>query len=78
LSFVIDSNISFEDLIQSIKDTSMVIDVDIFDMYQGEHLPINKKSLACRLSIVSSCGATMTSDDIGIVMNDAISRAQSV
>jgi phenylalanyl-tRNA synthetase beta subunit len=48
---VIDRDQSFEELLHHIQQTQNVNDISIFDIYQGEHLPADKKSVALTISI---------------------------
>jgi phenylalanyl-tRNA synthetase beta chain len=56
LAFVVDQTISAQSLVDSIKHAGgqLLSEVSIFDVYQGEHIPANKKSLAFRLNFLSS------------------------
>lgn len=56
LAFVVDQTVSAQSLVDSIKHAGgqLLSEVSIFDVYQGEHIPANKKSLAFRLNFLSS------------------------
>ncbi|NBX77056.1 MAG: phenylalanine--tRNA ligase subunit beta, partial [Proteobacteria bacterium] len=51
-----DQSVSAQNLVDSIKHAGgqLLSDVSIFDVYQGEHIPENKKSLAFRLNFLST------------------------
>jgi phenylalanyl-tRNA synthetase beta chain len=54
LSFVIDNKILYNDFKEEISNFNPLIrDVELFDVYAGDHLPSDKKSLAFRISYQS-------------------------
>ena len=55
LAFVVDQSISAQSLLDSIKHAGgpLLSEINIFDVYQGENIPTQKKSLAFRLHFLS-------------------------
>lgn len=76
LSFVVDRSESFEPLIAAIRQIDDITDVTVFDVYQGEHLPETKKSIALQLSIYHPDN-NLTSDQINQILDRAIVAGQS-
>lgn len=55
IAFVVDKNVQHVDLVKEIQAVdSLIIHVELFDVYEGKNLPENKKSLAYRLTYASS------------------------
>ena len=55
-AFVVDKNIKVQDLIELITsiDKNLIRSVKVFDVYEGENIPSNKKSIALNVTIQSS------------------------
>ena len=55
-AFVVDKNIKAQDLIELITsiDKNLIKSVKVFDVYEGENIPSNKKSIALNVTIQSS------------------------
>ena len=55
-AFVVDKNIKAQDLIEIITsiDKNLIKSVKVFDIYEGENIPSNKKSIALNVTIQSS------------------------
>ena len=55
-AFVVDKNIKAQDLIEIITsiDKNLIKSVKVFDVYEGENIPSNKKSIALNVTIQSS------------------------
>lgn len=64
-AFVIDKKINAKDLIKEIKMVSkgLISDVNVFDVYMGEHLNENEKSIALKVTY-TSFDATLTDKQI--------------
>ena len=78
LSLLIDKNIDFESVYNScIKvDKKLIKDVSLFDVYEGNKLPANKKSYGVSLTI--SCSEKTLSDkEIDNIMNKIIKNLNS-
>ncbi|USN57344.1 MAG: hypothetical protein H6766_02610 [Candidatus Peribacteria bacterium] len=76
LSFVVDRSESFGALIDAIRQVEYITDVIAFDVYQGEHLPSDKKSIALQLSIHHPDN-DLTSDQINKILDNAITVGQN-
>ncbi len=55
-AFIVDKNIKAQDLIEIITtiDKNLIKSVKVFDVYEGENIPSNKKSIALNVTIQSS------------------------
>ena len=55
-AFIVNKDVNAQDLIKSISniDKSLVKDVRVFDVYQGDNIPKNQKSIAINVTIQSS------------------------
>ena len=55
-AFIVNKDVNAQDLINSISsiDKSLVKDVKVFDLYQGDNIPENQKSIAISVTIQSS------------------------
>ena len=64
-AFIVNKDVSAQDLINSISsiDKSLVKDVRVFDVYQGDNIPENQKSIAISVTIQSS-ERTLNEDDL--------------
>lgn len=76
LSFVVDRSESFAALIDAIRQVEYITDIITFDVYQGEHLPSDKKSIALQLSIYHPDNS-LASDQINEILDQAITAGQS-
>ncbi len=73
LAFVVDKNVNAATIISAAKnaDRNHITDVRIFDVYEGEHLPQGKKSVAIGLTF-QPVEQTFTDKDIENLMNKVI------
>lgn len=73
LAFVVDKNVSAISIISAAKnaDRNHITDVRVFDVYEGEHLPEGKKSVAIGLTF-QPIEQTFTDKDIENLMNKVI------
>ena len=64
-AFIVNKDVSAQDLINSISsiDKSLVKDVRVFDVYQGDNIPENQKSIAISVTIQPS-EKTLNEDDL--------------
>lgn len=76
LSFVVDANASFGPLIEAIEKMTSIEEVKAFDLYQGENLGTDKKSISLQLKIKGD--GSMTSDTINEILQSAIKKGESV
>jgi len=72
-AFVVDSNVSAESILKGIRNIdTMIKDVSIFDVYEGEKVGEGKKSIAINV-IMQSNSATLSENDIISVSERIIS-----
>ena len=77
-AFVVDKNIKVQDLIEIIKsvDKNLIKSVKVFDVYSGENIPDDKKSIALNVTIQSS-EKTLTDQDLDRVNKLIISTVET-
>ena len=77
-AFVIDRNFKAQELIGIISniDRDLIKAVKIFDVYQGENIPVNKKSIALNVTIQSS-KKTLNDEDLDRINKLIISTVES-
>ena len=75
-AFVLDKNVSADKLCSAIAnaDKQLITTVRIFDVYEGDKLPSDKKSLAVEVTIQPG-EQTLTNDDIEVLSARIISSA---
>ena len=76
-SFVVDKNFKAQDLLEIISsvDKNLIRSVKIFDIYEGEKIPNDKKSIALNVTIQSS-EKTLNDDDLEKINNLIISTVE--
>jgi len=77
-AFVVDKNVKAQDLIELITsiDKNLIRSVKVFDVYEGENIPSNKKSIALNVTIQSSEKA-LNDSDLEKINNLIISTVES-
>ncbi len=77
-AFVVDKKINAQDLIQLIIsiDKDLIKSVKVFDVYEGENIPKDKKSIALNVTIQSS-EKTLNDNDLEKINNQIISLVES-
>ena len=77
-AFVVDKNFKAQDLIQIISsiDQNLIKSVRVFDVYEGENIPKNKKSVALNVTIQSS-EKTLKENDLEKINNLIISTVEN-
>ena len=77
-AFVVDKNFKAQDLIEIISsiDKELIKSVKIFDVYEGENIPANKKSVALNVTIQSS-DKTLNESDLEKINNLIISTVET-
>ena len=73
LAFVVDKSVDASSILAAAKnaDRNYITDAAIFDIYEGENLPENKKSVALRVTFQPK-EQTFTDKDIENLMNKVI------
>ena len=76
-AFVVDKNLKAQDLIGIISsvDKDLIKSVKVFDIYEGENIPVNKKSIALNVTIQSS-EKTLDEKDLEKINNLIISTVE--
>ena len=76
-AFVVDKNFKAQDLIEIISsiDKELIRSVKIFDIFEGENIPSNKKSVALNVTIQSS-DKTLNENDLEKINNLIISTVE--
>ncbi len=77
-AFVVDKNIKAQDLIEIIAsiDKNLIKSVKLFDVYEGENIPSNKKSIALNVTIQSS-EKTLDDNDLEKINSLIISTVEN-
>ena len=77
LSILTDKNISSLDLANKIKKSAgkLLIDINVFDLYEGKNIDENKKSLAYSLTFGDN-SRTLNDDEINAVMDKVIANLE--
>jgi len=73
LAILVPRTVKVEDVLNKIETIggSLICDIDLFDIYEGEELPTNKKNLAFHI-IYQAEDRTLTSEDIDKIQNKII------
>ena len=75
MCFVIDTPLAWSVVTNAVSVLDTVAAVTVFDLYQGDKLPVGKKSIAFTMDIV---GENMTTEQINAVMEQAIVAVEKV
>ena len=77
-AFVIDKNFKVQDLVNIISevDKNLIRSVKVFDVYEGENIPTDKKSIALNVTIQSS-EKTLIDEDLEKINKLIISTVES-
>jgi phenylalanyl-tRNA synthetase beta chain len=73
IALVVDSNVTHQQILDTIKGFSLVTDVALFDVYSGGQVPAGKKSMAYRLTF-QSADKTLTDQQIGGVQTAILKK----
>jgi len=76
-AFVVPKNLSADTLIRTISkvDKNIIQDIQVFDVYQGDKVDADKKSLAVRVKL-QSIDKTLTENDLDLFMQQTISLVE--
>lgn len=74
LSFTLQKEQDFGPLVETLEKMPNIIEVQVFDLYQGENLGEDKKSISLQLKIKGD--GSMTTEQISQILQDAIKRAE--
>ncbi len=77
-AFLVDKKIKVQELVEIITsiDKDLIKNVRVFDVYEGENIPNDKKSIAINV-IIQSSEKTLTDDDLEKINNLIISKVES-
>ena len=78
LAFVVDEAVESFDIVKEIKKNGgkLLSDVKVFDIYRGEKLPENKKSIAYNLTF-EDYSRTLTEEEVMILFNNIIRSVEN-
>ena len=78
LAFIVDENIESFDIVKEIKKNGgkLLSDVKVFDIYRGDKLPENKKSIAYNLTF-EDYSRTLTEDEVMVAFNNIIRSVEN-
>ncbi len=74
LCFVVDSDKTYEAVLESVKWVKEISDIELFDLYQGANLGEGKKSIAFKIKIVGD--GKLTTEGINEIMNKSIKAGE--
>lgn len=75
MAFIVDKDITSEDISKTIKSAGgrNLTNIDVFDVYTGDKIDKNKKSIAYTLSFEDN-NKTLTEDEVMVVFNNIIKK----
>ena len=78
MAFIVDKNMSSKEIEQEIKRTGgrLLTNIDVFDVYTGENVKDNEKSIAYNLTF-SSSEKTLTDEEVMEVFNNIINKVET-
>lgn len=78
-SFVMDRNVEAEKIISTIRGVNkeLIADVSVFDVYMGDKLPVDKKSLAVKV-LIQPTEKTLTDSEIEVLSTQIINMVGKV
>lgn len=79
VAFIVDRNLESAIIEKQIKKSagSLLTNIEVFDVYTGEHVDENKKSIAYSLTF-SDSKKTLTDDEVTGIFNKVIADAERV
>ncbi len=77
-AFIVSKNIKAQDLINAVSsvDQNLISNIKVFDVYEGENIPENQKSIAISVTIQSS-EKTLNDSDLEIITNLIIKTVEN-
>ena len=77
-AFIVNKDVNAKDLIEAITSVneSLVKNIKVFDVYEGENIPENQKSIAINVTIQSS-ERTLNEDDLEKIHNLIIKTVEN-
>ena len=77
-AFIVDRKVNVQDLVSIISgiDKNLISNIKVFDVYEGENIPENKKSIAISVTI-QSFEKTLTDNDLEKINNLIIDTVEN-
>ena len=77
-AFLVNKNVNSQDLINVISgvDKNLISNIKVFDVYEGENIPENQKSIAISVTIQSS-KKTLNDNDLEKINNSIIKTVEN-
>ncbi len=77
-AFIVDKNVKAQDLINAISnvDQKLISNIKVFDVYEGENIPENQKSIAISVTI-QSLEKTLNDNDLENINNSIIKTVEN-
>ena len=77
-AFIVDKNIKAQDLMRAISniDQKLISNIKVFDVYEGENIPVNQKSIAINITIQSH-EKTLNDSDLEKINNLIIKTVEN-
>ena len=77
-AFIINKNVSSNDLIDAISsvDQNLISNIKVFDVYEGDNIPENQKSIAINVTI-QSFEKTLNDNDLERINNQIIETVEN-
>ena len=78
LAFIVDENITSEDITKVIKKAGgrLLTNINVFDLYKGDNIAKDKKSLAFNLTF-EDYNKTLTEEEVNVVFNKIINEVET-
>lgn len=78
MAFIVDKNITSLDILNQIKKSGgrLVSSIDVFDVYEGENIETNKKSIAYTITF-SDPTRTLSDEEVTVIFNKIISDVEN-
>ncbi|MDG1990525.1 MAG: phenylalanine--tRNA ligase subunit beta [Dehalococcoidia bacterium] len=73
IALVVDQNISHEQVLEELTDSLLIVNAQLFDIYTGDQIDSNKKSLAFKLTFQSH-DKTLTNDEVKVEQDKIVDR----
>ena len=77
-AFIVNKEIKAQDLINAVSsvDQKLISNIEVFDVYEGENIPVNQKSIAISVTIQSS-EKTLNDNDLENINNSIIKTVEN-
>jgi len=77
MAFIVDKDLTSDEIMKTIKKVGgrLLKDIDVFDIYTGDNIGNNKKSIAYKLEFVDTT-KTLTDNEVNIIFNNIIKEVE--